>query len=156
MGAMITRCPDTFAAAASYVGLYDMVRYHRFPPAELWVTEYGSSDDAAQFDVLRAYSPYHHLGPGLPFHAGASYPSVLIETADHDTRVHWGHSTKFAAALQEATGEDDPRVWFYRERDVGHGAGTPVSSLVQRYVRMYAFIEHALGEVHDRLRGNPR
>jgi prolyl oligopeptidase len=139
MGAMITRCPDAFGAAASYVGLYDMVRYHLFPPAELWITEYGSSEDATQFGWLSGYSPYHRVREGV------HYPSVLIETADHDTRVHWGHSTKFAARLQEASGEADPAIWFYRERDVGHGAGTPVSSMVQRYVRMYAFVEHALG-----------
>jgi prolyl oligopeptidase len=138
MGAMITRCPDAFAAAASYVGLYDMVRYHRFPPAELWVTEYGSSEDEAQFHTLLDYSPYHHVA------LGTEYPSILIETADHDTRVFWGHSTKFAARLQEATGDAEPDVWFYRERQVGHGAGTPVSALVARYTRMYAFIEHAL------------
>jgi prolyl oligopeptidase len=138
MGAMITRCPDAFAAAASYVGLYDMVRYHQFPPAELWVTEYGSSEDPAQFRTLLDYSPYHHVVDGT------EYPSILIETADHDTRVFWGHSTKFAARLQEATGDAEPDVWFYRERQVGHGAGTPVSALVARYTRMYAFVEHAL------------
>jgi prolyl oligopeptidase len=139
MGAMITRAPETFGAAASYVGLYDMVRYHRFPPAELWVTEYGSSEDATQFGWLSAYSPYHRV------RAGMAHPAILIETADHDTRVHWGHSTKFAALLQEASGEPDPAIYFYRERDVGHGAGTPVSAMVHRYVRMYAFLEHALG-----------
>ena len=116
-----------------------MIRYHRFPPAELWVTEYGSADDPAQFPWLSAYSPYHHVVPGT------DYPAILIETADHDTRVFWGHSTKFAALLQEATGQADPDVYFYRERDVGHGAGTPVSSLVNRYVRMYAFLEQHLG-----------
>lgn len=139
MGAMITRCPDAFGAAASYVGLYDMIRYHQFPPAELWVTEYGSSEDARAFQWLYDYSPYHHV------RSGVSYPAILIETADHDTRVFWGHSTKFAARLQEAEGGADPHVWFYREQQVGHGAGTPVSSLVARYTRMYAFIEHALG-----------
>ena len=139
MGAMITRCPDAFGAAASYVGLYDMVRYHQFPPAELWVTEYGSSENADAFQWLYDYSPYHHVQPGT------HYPAILVETADHDTRVFWGHSTKFAARLQEAVGGADPSVWFYREQQVGHGAGTPVSALVARYTRMYAFVEHALG-----------
>lgn len=139
MGAMITRAPDAFAAAASYVGLYDMIRYHRFPPAELWISEYGSAEDATQLGWLRAYSPYHNVRDG------ARLPAILIETADHDTRVHWGHSTKFAARLQEASGEDDPAIWFYREQLVGHGAGTRLSDLVSRYVRMYAFVEHVLG-----------
>ncbi|GAB4211067.1 MAG: prolyl oligopeptidase family serine peptidase [Sandaracinaceae bacterium] len=141
MGAMITRAPETFRAAATYVGLYDMVRYHHFPPAEIWATEYGTADDEAQFRYLHAYSPYHRVRDGQPM------PAVLVETADHDTRVYWGHSTKFAARLQEATGSPDPEVWFYREEQVGHGAGTPVSALVARYVRMYAFVEHALGMI---------
>jgi prolyl oligopeptidase len=138
MGAMITRAPDAFRAAATYVGLYDMVRYHHFPPAEIWATEYGSADDEAQFRWLHAYSPYHRVRDGQVM------PQVLVETADHDTRVYWGHSTKFAARLQEATGASDPSVWFFREQQVGHGAGTPVSVLIERYVRMYAFLEHAL------------
>ena len=138
MGAMITRSPELFGAAASYVGLYDMVRYHRFPPAELWVTEYGSADDAEQLAWLHAYSPYHRV------REGEQYPSILIETADHDSRVYWGHSTKFAAALQEATASDNP-ILFYMVRRVGHGAGTRLSDLVDRYVRQYAFLEHELG-----------
>ena len=138
MGAMITRAPETFRATASYVGLYDMIRYHRFPPAELWISEYGSAEEAEQFPWLHAYSPYHHVREGV------AYPSVLIETADHDSRVYWGHSTKFAAALQEATSSESP-ILFYMVRRVGHGAGTRVSDLVDRYVRQYAFIEHELG-----------
>jgi prolyl oligopeptidase len=139
MGAMITRIPDKFAAAASYVGLYDMLRYDRFPPAELWVTEYGSARASAeQFRWLYGYSPYHRVQDGT------RYPAVLIETADHDSRVFWGHSTKFAARLQEATRSDRP-VWFFMERQVGHGAGTGLSDLVRRYDRAYGFLEDALG-----------
>ncbi len=138
MGAMVTRVPERFAAAASYVGLYDMVRYHHFPPAELWVPEYGSADDPEQLRWLLAYSPYHRVRPGT------RYPAVLIETADHDSRVHWAHSTKFAAALQEASTGPAP-IYFYMQRNLGHGAGTRRSDLVLRYARMYAFLEAQLG-----------
>ena len=139
MGAMITRAPDAFAAAASYVGLYDMLRYHRFPPAELWITEYGSADDAAQLPWLHGYSPYHRVRDGV------TYPAILITTADHDTRVHWAHSTKFAARLQEATGEPDPSVYFHMEQQQGHGAGMRRSDSVARYVRLFSFIERFVG-----------
>ncbi len=138
MGAMITRAPSTFRAAATYVGLYDMVRYHRFPPAELWVSEYGSAEDPEQLTWLHAYSPYHRV------REGTAYPSILVETADHDSRVYWGHSTKFAAALQDATNAEHP-ILFYMVRQVGHGAGTRLTDLVDRYVRQYAFLEHELG-----------
>jgi prolyl oligopeptidase len=139
MGALITRAPETFAAAVANVGLYDMIRYHRFPPAELWISEYGSSDDPEQLRWLLGYSPYHHV------REGADYPAVLVTTADHDTRVHWAHSTKFAAALQEATGEPDPEIYFYMVREQGHGAGTRRSDTVERYVRLYTFVERTLG-----------
>jgi prolyl oligopeptidase len=139
MGAMLTRVPEKIGAVATYVGLYDMLRYDRFPPAELWVTEYGSARTSEeQFRWLEGYSPYHHV------REGTRYPAVLVETADHDSRVFWGHSTKFAARMQEANAGDRP-IWFYLERQVGHGAGTRLTDLVRRYDRMYAFFEDALG-----------
>lgn len=138
MGAMITRASDTFRAAVADVGLYDMLRYTHFPPAELWVSEYGdpAQPDAAKW--LLAYSPYHQVRDGV------GYPSVLIETADHDTRVSWAHSTKFAARLQDAQAGPLP-IYFHMEQKQGHGRGTRLSDLVRRYVRRYAFLEDALG-----------
>ncbi len=137
MGAMVTRVPDRFHAAASYVGLYDMVRYHRFPPAELWISEYGDPEKPEEFAWLHGYSPYHQVRDGV------AYPAVLIETADHDSRVHWAHSTKFAAALQEATSSGLP-VYFHLDTQQGHGAGTRLSDLVEKYARMFTFLDQQL------------
>jgi prolyl oligopeptidase len=138
MGAMLTRAPGTFAAAAAYVGLYDMLRYPLFPPAAVWISEYGDPNDPEMARYLLSYSPYHNVRDRTP------YPATLIETADHDTRVFWGHSAKFAAQLQTANGSDKP-IYFYMERAVGHGRGTGVADLVQRYARQYAFLRAALG-----------
>ena len=74
----------------------DMLRFHKFTIGWEWIDDYGSSDDAAEFKALRAYSPYHNLKPGT------SYPATMVTTADHDDRVVPGHSFKFAAALQAA------------------------------------------------------
>jgi prolyl oligopeptidase len=138
MGAMLTRVPTTFAAATSYVGLYDMIRYDKFPPAALWTTEYGDPNDPELARVLLGYSPYHNV------HDAVSFPATLIETADHDTRVFWGHSAKFAARMQTANAGPNP-VLFYVERAVGHGRGIGIADLVRRYARQYAFLQHALG-----------
>ncbi len=138
MGAMVTRCPDAFRAAAADVGLYDMVRFHRFPPAEIWTSEYGTPESPDDFRYLYAYSPYHRVRDG------ARYPAVWVSTADHDTRVYWGHSTKFAARLQEAQSGDRP-IYFYMERNVGHGAGMQRSDQVRSWVRMFTFLEDQLG-----------
>ncbi|MBL8603599.1 MAG: S9 family peptidase [Myxococcales bacterium] len=137
MGAMITRVPTQFRAAVAGVGLYDMVRFPQFPPAEIWMSEYGDPSRADDFRWLYRYSPYHRVVDGT------AYPTVWIETADHDTRVHWAHSTKFAARLQEATSSANP-VHFFMQRDVGHGSGTQRSDQLRALVRMYTFVEDAL------------
>jgi prolyl oligopeptidase len=138
MGAMLTRAPERFAATFASVGLYDMVRFARFPPAEIWTSEYGDPAQPDAFRWLHAYSPYHRVRDGV------RYPAAWIETADHDTRVHWAHSTKFAARLQDAQASDAP-VQFYMQRDVGHGAGTHRSDELRRLTRMFTFIEDRLG-----------
>lgn len=138
MGALLTRAPDAFAATATYVGLYDMLRYPKFPPAALWTSEYGDPNEPEAARYLLAYSPYHNVKPGV------DYPAALIETADHDTRVFWGHSTKFAARLQTATKGARP-IHFYMERSVGHGRGTSLADLVKRQARQFAFFSLALG-----------
>jgi prolyl oligopeptidase len=137
VGATLTRCPETFGAAVAYVGLYDMLRYHLFPPAELWISEYGSAEDPDQFQYLRDYSPYHNIRQGV------TYPPSLIETADHDSRVFWGHSAKFAARLQQAS-LDASDILFYLDQAVGHGAGTGRRDLVEQTQRLYAFLTQAL------------
>jgi len=47
--------------------------------------------------------------------------------------------------LQEASGEADPEIYLNMVRQVGHGAGTRRSDTVDRYVRLYSFIERFLG-----------
>ena len=74
--------------------LLDMVRYHKFLVAGFWVPEYGSSEDAGQFQYLHAYSPYHRVK------AGTAYPAVLFITGDADTRVAPLHARKMTALLQ--------------------------------------------------------
>jgi prolyl oligopeptidase len=135
---MLTRVPHLFRAAVGNVGLYDMVRYHRFPPAELWVDEYGSAEDAGQLGYLLGYSPYHQVIDGV------RYPAALLTTADRDTRVHWMHTAKFAARLQQATTSKEP-VLFYLNRKEGHGAGKGKSDIIRDCVRRYAFLLHELG-----------
>lgn len=133
VGAMITRAPHLFAAAIGSVGLYDMIRYHRFPPAELWVDEYGNPEESTDIGYLLGYSPYHQVVDGV------RYPAVLLPTADKDTRVHWMHTAKFAARLQEAQAGPAP-ILFQLKQKQGHGAGKGRSDIIQDYRDRYAFL----------------
>ncbi len=133
VAAAITQFPELFRAAVSGVPLTDMLRFERFLIAKLWVPEYGSAQDPAQFPFLYAYSPYHRIRPGTP------YPAVLVTTGESDTRVAPLHARKFAAALAWASSSGKP-VLLRTELHAGHGAGTPVSKAIAEWADIYAFL----------------
>ena len=138
MGAAITQRPALFRAAVCAVPLLDMLRYHRFQIAKLWIPEYGSADDAAQFEWLAAYSPYHHVRDGV------RYPAVLLLTGESDTRVDPMHARKMAARLQAANGSGHP-VLLRVERKAGHGAGKPITKQIEESTDIWAFVCEQLG-----------
>ena len=51
--------------------------------------------------------------------------------------------TFLAARLQDAQAGPEP-IYLSQPHELGHGRGTPLRALVQRYARMYAFIDAAL------------
>ena len=133
VGATMVQRPELFAVALPGVGVLDMLRFHKFTIGWAWVKEFGSSEDSEQFKTLLAYSPLHNLIPGR------RYPATLITTADHDDRVVPGHSFKFAARLQAC--QSGPKPALIRiETSAGHGAGTPVSKLVDSAADTWAFV----------------
>ena len=133
VGATMVQRPELFAVALPGVGVLDMLRFHKFTIGWAWVKEFGSSEDSEQFKTLLAYSPLHNLIPGR------RYPATLITTADHDDRVVPGHSFKFAARLQAC--QSGPKPALIRiETSAGHGAGTPVSKLVDTAADTWAFV----------------
>jgi len=138
VGAALTQRPELFRAVLVQVPLLDMLRYHRFLIARLWIPEYGCADDAEQFRWLSAYSPYHHVRRGV------AYPSVLLATAESDTRVDPMHARKMAARLQAATSAERP-VLLRLEARAGHGAGKPLSKVVQELTDSWTFVFSELG-----------
>jgi prolyl oligopeptidase len=142
MGVMITQRPDLFRAVVCAVPLLDMLRYQNFQIAKLWIPEYGSSEDATQFEWLYAYSPYHHVK------AGQEYPSILFMTGDTDTRVDPMHAKKMAALMQAEAknGASKERPILLRiETKAGHGQGKPVAKQIEESTDMYSFLFWQLG-----------
>jgi prolyl oligopeptidase len=142
MGVAMTQHPELFRAVVCQVPLLDMLRYQNFQIAKLWIPEYGSAEDAKQFDFLYAYSPYHHVKPGV------EYPAVLFMTADTDTRVDPMHAKKMAALMQvEAkNGSSRERPILLRiETKAGHGAGKPVTKQIEEFTDIYSFLFWQLG-----------
>ena len=138
VAAVLTQRPDLFHAAICGVPLTDMVRYHRFRIARLWIPEYGTAEDPEQFKFLYAYSPYHHVKDGV------AYPATLIFTAGSDTRVDPLHARKFAARLQAAQSGPGP-ILLRLEDQAGHGAGKPLGKSIEQYADEMAFLFGQLG-----------
>jgi prolyl oligopeptidase len=141
VGAVLVQRPDLYAAALPAVGVLDMLRYHTASAnARQWSSDYGLSEDAADFKALRAYSPVHNVRPGT------CYPPTLVTTAERDDRVVPWHSYKFAAALPAAAPPRCTNPLLLRvETRAGHGNDRPVWMQVEDYAQQWAFAARFTG-----------
>ncbi len=134
VGATITQQPDICQVAFPFVGVMDMLRYHKFTAGAGWAYDYGTSEDSKEmFEYLKGYSPVHNVKEGT------NYPATLIMTADHDDRVVPAHSFKFAANLQEKHRGDNP-VLISIETKAGHGAGMSTEQTIKAESNKWAFM----------------
>lgn len=133
VGAVMAQRPELVKVALPAVGVLDMLRYHKFTAGAGWAYDYGTADESEEmFRYLLGYSPYHNLKDG------ACYPATMVTTADHDDRVVPAHSFKFAARLQEAQGCDNPAL-IRIDTKAGHGAGKPISMIIEEQADKWAF-----------------
>ncbi|UVI38211.1 prolyl oligopeptidase family serine peptidase [Qipengyuania spongiae] len=138
VGAVVNQRPDLIDAANAAVGVMDMLRFDRWTAGRYWVDDYGYPSKEADFEVLRAYSPYHNI------RSGTDYPPVLVTTADTDDRVVPGHSFKYTAALQAADVGDEPHLIRIETR-AGHGSGKPTDKVIDEYGDVLAFLAYHTG-----------
>jgi prolyl oligopeptidase len=124
VGVIANQRPDLMKVVIQQAGVMDMLRFHKFTIGWNWIADYGSSENEAEFKVLRAYSPVHNL------REGGEYPATLITTADHDDRVVPAHSFKYAAALQHAQAGSNPTL-IRIDTKSGHGASNTTKSIEQ-------------------------
>lgn len=144
VGACMTQHPDYFRVCFPAVGVLDMLRYHKFTAGAGWSYDYGTADDnKAMFRYLRKYSPVHNVNKGF------CYPATMITTGDHDDRVVPAHSFKFAAALQDGQGCENP-VLIRIETKAGHGAGKPTAMIIDEQADKWGFLFFNMGLTYHR------
>ncbi len=132
VGAVTNQRPELFAVSIPAVGVMDMLRYHKFTIGRYWATDYGTSEDSVQFEYLLRYSPIHNISGGV------KYPAVFVTTGDHDDRVVPAHSFKYIATLQDKYKGKNP-VLIRIETNAGHGAGKPMTKVIEEYADMWSF-----------------
>ena len=140
VGAVVNQRPELFKVALPAVGVMDMLRYHQFTIGWNWASDYGTSEDSKEmFEYLYGYSPLHTIK-----NDNTPYPAILITTADHDDRVVPAHSFKYAATLQAAQTGDAPKL-IRIETKAGHGAGKPISKVIEEQTDVFSFAMFNLG-----------
>jgi len=137
VGVIANQRPELVKVVVQQAGVMDMLRFHKFTIGWNWIADYGSSENEAEFKVLRAYSPIHNIRSGI------KYPATLITTADHDDRVVPAHSFKYAGALQHAQAGSNP-ILIRIDTNSGHGASSTTKSIEQAG-DIYSFILRNLG-----------
>jgi prolyl oligopeptidase len=138
VGAAITQRPDLFRASICLGPLLDMTRYHLFDDAGRWVDEYGSPEEAQDFQSLLSYSPYHRVRDDV------AYPAVLLISGDSDTRCNPMHARKMTARLQSSNTSGYPILLQYNP-SWGHTPVQPLSFRVDALTDRLAFVCHELG-----------
>lgn len=139
VGASMTQRPELFKVALPAVGVLDMLRYHTFTAGEGWAYDYGTANQNEEmFKYLLGYSPVHNVKQDV------NYPATLVTTADHDDRVVPAHSYKFISELQDKYQGQNP-VMIRIDVNAGHGAGMPMSKMIDLSADLYAFTLFNMG-----------
>ncbi len=142
MGATLTQHPEIARVVVAMVPITDMLRVELHPNGAFNVTEFGSVEDRAQFEALRAYSPYHNVRDGV------AYPATLLTGGEHDPRVDAYHAKKMTARLQAATSGEAPVL--LRIKASGHGMGDSLDETVAELTDVYAFVFDRVGLAYRR------
>lgn len=120
MGVVANQAPDRFRFIHAAVPFVDALTTMLDPELPLTVIEWDEwgdpVHDRAAYNRMKGYSPYENLG-------AQRYPTMLVTSSLHDTRVLVTEAAKYVAALRHvAGGIDDARPVILRtELAAGHG-----------------------------------
>ncbi len=119
-GAVFSQRPDRWRAVVAEVPFVDVLTTMFDASIPLTVNEWDEWGDPrrrADFDWMRAWSPYDNLPPAGP------RPDLLVTGALHDPRVMVWEPAKWVAALRESDPAWGPRCLFRCETGAGAHAG---------------------------------
>jgi len=136
--AVAVQRPELFKAVWSDVPFTDMIRFHKFGKARVWVNEYGDPGKPGDFKYLLKYSPYHNVKDNT------RYPAMLITAGENDIRCHPLHAMKMAARLQAANSGENPIMLEIRKA-AGHESDITKKTWSTRKADGWVFMMHHLG-----------
>ena len=141
MGAVINSDPHLFGAVVAHVPFVDVLNTmldESLPltPGE-W-PEWGNPiEDAAAFELIRAYSPYDQV-------KAQGYPPLLVTAGLNDPRVTYWEPAKWVARLRELK-TDDNELLLKTNMGAGHGGKSGRFESMREVAEEFAFVLWQLG-----------
>jgi oligopeptidase B len=137
-GAVLSQRPDRWRAVVAEVPFVDVVTTMLDPDVPLTANEWDEWGDPrrpADFEWMRAYSPYDNLP------AAGGRPDLMVTGALHDPRVMVFEPAKWVAALRESDPEWSPRCVFRAETGAGaHGGPSGRFAHLAYEAEVYAWL----------------
>ncbi|OYT88737.1 MAG: hypothetical protein CFE43_21070 [Burkholderiales bacterium PBB3] len=138
VAAAVNERPKLFAAAASMVGITDMIRLETSKIPFDWTDEYGTVKNVDDFRNLLSYSPIHNIARDV------EYPAVLVISSELDDRVLPWHQFKYTAALQNSNLGAKPKL-LRISYGAGHAYGKTLQMQIEETTDTLTFIANATG-----------
>jgi oligopeptidase B len=140
MGAVLNLRPDLFAAAKLDVPFVDVLNTMLDATLPLTTEEYvewGNPNLKAEYQWMRAYSPYDNLKP-------AAYPHLLVNVSFFDSQVPYWEGAKFLAKARTLNIRETALL-LHTNFGAGHGGAAGRYDALHDVARDYAFFLAALG-----------
>ncbi|MFN8792115.1 MAG: S9 family peptidase [Bdellovibrionales bacterium] len=135
MGAVANLRPDLYHGMIADVPFVDVLTTmldDTIPLTTFEYEEWGNPNIKAQYNWMRAYSPYDQV-------KAQAYPNMLIRTGLHDSQVQYWEPAKWAAKLRDFnTGPH--RIFLNVNMDAGHGGASGRYKRLKEEAQAIAFV----------------
>ena len=142
MGVVTNQRPDLFGVVVAEVPFLDVLTTMLDADLPLTVGEYeewGNPNRKAEYDWMRAYSPYDNL-------RAQAYPTMLVKTSLNDSQVMYWEPAKYVAKLRTLKTDNNPLL-LVTNMGAGHGGASGRFDRLQEVALDYAFVLTQLGVV---------
>jgi oligopeptidase B len=136
MGAVLNLRPDLVKAAYVEVPFVDVINTMLDESLPLTVGEFeewGNPKVKAEFEAMRAYSPYDNV-------KAQAYPAILVRSAYNDAQVLFHEPAKWVAKLRATKTDANPLLLWMEMRPAGHGGRTNRYQVLDDSARELSFM----------------
>ncbi|MDC7786140.1 S9 family peptidase [Rhodoplanes sp. TEM] len=137
--------PDLFTGIVAEVPFVDVVTTTSDPSIPLttleWV-EWGNPKNPAEYDNIRAWSPYDNI-------EAKAYPAMFVTAGWYDSQVRYAEPAKWVARLR-ATRTDRREILFKTDMGAGHSGRSGRLGTVQESAEIMAWLVSQAGRATGR------